>query len=79
MAHIFPQPPEGTVSSTDEESLAKTLLDRLDIPDHPVVHDLYERGEEAAVISPRAREVEKPEPQESQEEEKKEKELVSAE
>src|SRR5579864_7474631 len=37
MAHIFPKPPEGTVSTTDEESFAKTLLDRLDIPDHPVV------------------------------------------
>lgn len=46
VAHIFLEPPEGGQPSTDEESLAKTLLDRLDIPDYPVVHDLYERGEE---------------------------------
>ena len=75
MAHIFPQPPEGTVSSTDEESFAKTLLDRLDIPDHPVVHDLYESGEEV-VIPPRAKEVEKPHVPESEEEKPKESVLV---
>jgi hypothetical protein len=70
VAHIFPQPPEGTVSTTDEESFAKTLLDRLDIPDHPVVHDLYESGEEAVVIPPRAKETEKPAPRSEKEEQK---------
>ena len=65
MAHIFPQPPEGTVSNADEESLAKTLLDRLNVPDQPVVHDLYERGEEVMVIAPRAQEAEKPQAQAS--------------
>lgn len=79
VAHIFPQPPEGTVSTTDEESLAKTLLDRLDIPDHPVVHDLYERGEEVLVIPPRVKDAETPQPKEGQEEEQREKELVSVE
>ena len=68
MAHIFPQPPEGTVSTTDDESMAKTLLDRLNIPDHPVVHDLYESGEDVVVIPPRAKEVEKPQPQGREEE-----------
>jgi len=68
VAHIYPQAPEGTVSSTDEESMAKTLLDRLNIPDHPVVHDMYENGEEVVVIPPRAKEVEKPQPQEREEE-----------
>ncbi len=68
VAHIYPQPPEGTMSTTDEESLAKTLLDRLNVPDHPVVHDLYESGEEVVVIPPRAKEVEKRQPQESEEE-----------
>ena len=68
VAHIFPQPPEGTVSTMDEESMAKTLLDRLNIPDSPVVHDLYESGEEVVVIPPRAKEVEKPQPQGREEE-----------
>jgi hypothetical protein len=68
VAHIYPQAPAGTVSTTDEESMAKTLLDRLNIPDHPVVHDLYESGEEVVVIPPRAKEVEKPQPQEREEE-----------
>lgn len=67
VAHIYPKPPEGAVSSTDDESLAKTLLDRLNVPDHPVVHDLYENGEEVVVIPPRAKEVEKRPPQESEE------------
>ena len=58
VAHIYPQAPEGTVS-TDEESMAKTLLDRSDIPDHPVVHDLYEsgeRGREGSATGERGRE-----------------------
>jgi hypothetical protein len=69
VAHIYPQAPEGTVATTDEESMAKTLLDRLNIPDHPVVHDLYESGEELVVIPPRAKEVEKPQPHGREEEE----------
>jgi hypothetical protein len=68
-ARIYPQPPEGSVSTTDEERLAKTLLDRLDIPDQPVVHDRYERGEDFVVIPPRPKDVEKPQPQESEAEE----------
>lgn len=66
VAHIYPQAPEGSVSTTDEDSLAKTLLDRLNVPDHPVVHDLYESGEEVLVIPPRAKEPEKTQPQESE-------------
>ncbi len=54
MAHIYPQPPEGTVSAEDEESFAKTLLDRLNIPESPVIHDLYENGEDVMLIPPRA-------------------------
>jgi hypothetical protein len=54
VAHIYPQPPEGTVSTADEESFAKTLLDRLNIPESPVIHDLYENGEDVMVIPPRA-------------------------
>jgi hypothetical protein len=78
VAHIFPQPPEGTVSSTDDESFAKTLLDRLDIPDHPVIHDLYERGEEITIPA-RVKEAEKPQQHESKEEERKEDALVGVE
>ena len=59
VAHIYPQPPEGSVSTTNEDSLAKTLLDRLNVPDHPVVHDLYESGEEVVLIQPSAKEPEK--------------------
>lgn len=39
MAHIFPPSTDGGQSTKDEECLAKTLLDRLDLPDKPVVHD----------------------------------------
>lgn len=53
VAHIYPQAPEGELSATDEESLAKTLLDRLNIPDEPVIHDLYEKGEDIVVIPAR--------------------------
>lgn len=53
VAHIYPQAPEGELSTTDEESLAKTLLDRLNIPDEPVIHDLYEKGEDIVVIPAR--------------------------
>lgn len=54
MAHIYPQPPEGTVPTADEESLAQTLLRSLNIPESPVAHDLYENGEEVMVIPARA-------------------------
>ena len=39
-----------------EESLAKTLLDRLNIPESPVFHDLYENGEDVMVIPARVAE-----------------------
>ncbi|MGC2475540.1 MAG: hypothetical protein WA485_14465 [Candidatus Sulfotelmatobacter sp.] len=53
VAHIYPQPPEGSVPAENEESLAKTLLDRLNIPENPVIHDLYENGEDVMVIPAR--------------------------
>ena len=52
VAHIFPETLEQAQPTADEDSLAKTLLDRLNIPDDPVVHDLYERGEDVVVIQP---------------------------
>ena len=39
MAHIFPPLADGSQSSEDEDSLAKTLLNRLNIPDEPIVRD----------------------------------------
>jgi hypothetical protein len=49
MAHIFPPPADGSESTSEEDSLAKTLLDRLNVPDKPVVHD--EEDDEIEVIS----------------------------
>jgi len=50
MAGVYPPSTDGDVSSTkEEESLAKTLLDRLNIPDHPVVAD--QEDEEFMVIA----------------------------
>jgi len=39
MAKIFPETTDGSQVTTDEESLAKTLLRRLDLPEEPVVRD----------------------------------------
>jgi hypothetical protein len=39
MAQIFPKATDGSFSTTDEESLAATLLRRLDLPLEPVVRD----------------------------------------
>lgn len=73
VAHIHPEPAEPTTSSAEEDSLAKTLLDGLNIPQHPVVHDLYESGEDVVIIPARAAE------KVESSEEKKEEELVGAE
>ena len=70
MARIFPEAVEES-KPEEEESLAATLLQKLGVPEEPVIHDLYERGEDI-VIPPR------PPAQESKPEEKKE-ELVGAE
>ena len=49
MAHIYPQPVEAPPSK-DEDSLAETLLDRLNIPKTPVVHDQLQREEDEDVV-----------------------------
>jgi hypothetical protein len=41
MAGVFPQVEDGSQTSKEEDCLAKTLLDRLGIPDSPVVADEY--------------------------------------
>jgi hypothetical protein len=38
-ASIFPSSTDGSYATTDEDCLAKTLLDRLDLPDKPVGRD----------------------------------------
>jgi len=45
MAGVYPQTSEGSVTSVEEDCLAKTLLDRLNIPDTPVVADQQGDGE----------------------------------
>jgi len=39
MAKIFPEATDGSQATAEEDSLAKTLLRRLDLPDEPVVRD----------------------------------------
>ncbi|MBZ5688200.1 MAG: hypothetical protein LAP86_24555 [Acidobacteriia bacterium] len=55
MAHIFPQPTDESLTSKDEDSLAETLLDRLNIPKRPLVHDELqkEEDEDVMVIQPK--------------------------
>lgn len=45
MAGVYPASMDGSFSSAEEDCLAKTLLDRLNIPDHPVVADQIENEE----------------------------------
>src|SRR5215475_2134431 len=51
MAKIFPPANDGSEVSKDEESLAKTLLDRLNIPHEPAKQD--DEEEESIVIPAR--------------------------
>ena len=51
MAHIYPEVLEE-LKLGEDESLAATLLNKLGIPTDPVIHDMYEKGEDI-VIPPR--------------------------
>jgi hypothetical protein len=51
MAHIFPQPTDESLTSKDEDSLAETLLDRLNIPKRPLVHDELQKEEDEDVVA----------------------------
>jgi hypothetical protein len=53
MAGVYPPATDGTLATAEEESLAKTLLRRLDLPDEPITHD-EETG--AAKTTPAKRE-----------------------
>src|SRR5260370_32550760 len=50
MAHIFPPPTDESETSKDEDSLAETLLDRLNIPKRPLVHDELQKEEDEDVV-----------------------------
>ena len=75
MAHIFPQPTDESLTGKDEDSLAETLLDRLNIPKHPQVHDQLqkEEDEDVVVIQPKKEEAGESEEKDEEEEEKAEK------
>jgi sulfur carrier protein ThiS len=66
MAHIYPEVNDGSEATENEDCLAKTLLDRLNIPDTPVVAD-----QDGDFVTIPAR-VEKKEPEKAPEEEKQE-------
>lgn len=50
VAHIYPQVNDGSEATREEDCLAKTLLDRLNIPDTPVGRD---EEEDFVTIPPR--------------------------
>ena len=49
MAEIYPQATDGSYSTVDEESLAATLLRRLDMPEEAVMRDEEDAPQAAAV------------------------------
>lgn len=54
MAHIHPEVLQEAKVAENEESLAETLLKSLNVPTDPVIHDLYERGEDVIILPPNA-------------------------
>jgi len=54
MAEIYPASTDGSQGSADEDSLAKTLLHRLNLPEEPIVRDEGDEPESAekAAASP---------------------------
>lgn len=47
MAEIYPASTDGSLGSADEDSLAKTLLHRLNLPEEPIVRDEGDEPESA--------------------------------
>jgi len=71
MARIYPQPADVSAPTEDEDSLAKTLLNRLKIPLEPVVHDeLLKEEDEDAVTEPKKEAVSEAEEKDEEEEQK---------
>jgi len=53
MAGVYPLSTDGSQTSKEEDCLAQTLLDRLNIPKTPVVHDeLQKEDDDVMVIQP---------------------------
>jgi hypothetical protein len=50
MAGVYPLSTDENQTSKDEDSLAETLLDRLNIPKHPLVHDELQKEEDEDVV-----------------------------
>jgi|SRR5580765_5573958 len=50
MAGVFPHSTDGTFSTENEDSLAETLLNRLNIPLQPMVHDLLQKEEDEDIV-----------------------------
>lgn len=78
MAHIFPPPTDESETGNDEDSLAETLLDRLNIPKRPLVHDELqkEEDEDVMVMQPKKEAAEAGESEESGEGEEEKAETV---
>src|ERR1051326_1648871 len=55
VAHIYPEVNDGSEATREEDCLAKTLLDRLNIPDKPVGRD---EEEDFVTIAPRKSDLE---------------------
>jgi|SRR5581483_1366722 len=64
VAHIYPESSDGADCPENGESLASTLLKKLGVPEEPVIHELYERGEDIVIAplcgAPEEGEVKKP-------------------
>jgi hypothetical protein len=50
MAGVYPLSTDENQTSKDEDSLAETLLDRLNIPKRPLVHDELQKEEDEDVV-----------------------------
>ncbi len=51
LAKIFPPATDGSQVSQDEDCLAKTLLDKLNIPDKPVIADQDDEEDATAIAA----------------------------
>jgi len=70
LANIFPPTNDGSQASAEEESLAETLLHRLDLPDKPIARDDEDEDDDIVVIP--AKEVVEPAAEETEPEPAKE-------
>ena len=55
MAEIYPASTDGSHATTDEDSLARTLLNRLDLPEEPIARDEEDEPRAASADKPAAK------------------------